>query len=605
MFHPEIEKAVLGEISILGMATAEVVLVIFSWFFIFYSLKAFLEARSKEFAILLHLGIERRQLGKLVFIETMIIGVLSCVIGIIFGFAFSKFFFMIVREILGLSELYLYFHWKPFFLTFAVFLSAFVIVSVGSVVWMKRSNLQEFIKEKRKYNVDMEYSMHRAILGIGLIVAGYFLAILMTKTTLLAFAVLIPMLVTLGTYFFFTDTIFYIVDKLKSSKVVYWRKIRLLSYTEQAYMFRQNSKMYFIVTLVSTIAFLCVISLTALSSYTAQYDKLNPLGIVYKGYTDNPFEKEHINLIVSELEEAGFSYYLTKFEVIKQTSSATQNEVEIFKQSNINQLLYSYGYPLIQLNEGKAMFIPYSDDSIKQLTDIKVETTLVENHLPIVIDEVYPHIIIPSTFISKNSIVVSDQDYEKLINPLIKTNEVPNYHLFAFYIPQWIEAKNVGLSIQHIITNSSLLSSTYNLPFYFENTGLNYSYILAMYSLFTLIGSLVIVVLLLAAGSFIYFKLYANLERYKKQFVILNRLGLTEKEQKNLITRYLLPQFFLPWGIAVVHSLFAYIALQTLLKDTINLIIVKEAIVMYIMFSSLQLLYFYVLRWRYIAHVRD
>lgn len=605
MFHPEMEKGALEEISILGMVTAEFVLVIFSWFFIFYSLKAFLEARSKEFAILLHLGMERRQLGRLVFIETMIIGVFSCVIGIVFGFAFSKFFFMIVREILDLEQLYLYFSWEPFILTFAVYLSAYVVVSLGSIVWTNQHNLQEIIKEKRQYNLDVEYSVHQALLGIGLTVTGYLLAIFSTRTTLIAFGLLIPMLVTFGTYYIFSDTIIYIVDKLKRFKKLHWRKISLISFAEQTYMFKQNSKMFFIVTMTSTLAFICVVLLAALSSYTAQYDKLNPLGIVYKGHTDNSFEKEHINLIVNELEEAGFSYHVTKFEIIKQTSSATQKEVEVFKQSDVNQLLYSYGYPLIQLNEGKAMFIPYSEDSMNQLTGMRVETVLEENNVPIVIDEVYPEIIIPANFISRNSIVVSDIDYGKLVNPTSRPNVEPNYHLFAFDISQWIEAKNVGSSIHDVIKQNFLSSPTYNLPFYFENMGLNYSYIIAMYSLFTLVGSLVIVVFLLAAGSFIYFKLYANLDRDKKQFAILNRLGLTEKEQKKLITRYLLPQFFLPWGIAAIHSFYVFIALQTLLKDTMNLIIVKEAFFVFSIFISLQIMYFYMLRWRYIAHIRS
>ena len=100
-----------------GLVFAEIILVLFSWFFIFYSMKAFLEARAKEFAILLHLGMEKRQLSKLIFLETMLIGTLSIACGILFGYAFTKFFFMIVREILMLEQLPLYFKWEPFVLT--------------------------------------------------------------------------------------------------------------------------------------------------------------------------------------------------------------------------------------------------------------------------------------------------------------------------------------------------------------------------------------------------------------------------------------------------------------------------------------------------------
>ncbi len=81
MFHPDIENGFLGNVSIVGMIVAEIILVLFSWFFIFYSMKAFLEARSKEFAILLHLGMEKKQLSKMIYLETMLIGTVSIVIG--------------------------------------------------------------------------------------------------------------------------------------------------------------------------------------------------------------------------------------------------------------------------------------------------------------------------------------------------------------------------------------------------------------------------------------------------------------------------------------------------------------------------------------------
>ncbi len=67
MFHPDIERGILGEVSLIGMVGAEIVLVLFTLFFLYYSMSAFLEARSHEFAILLHLGMEKRQMNKLIF----------------------------------------------------------------------------------------------------------------------------------------------------------------------------------------------------------------------------------------------------------------------------------------------------------------------------------------------------------------------------------------------------------------------------------------------------------------------------------------------------------------------------------------------------------
>ncbi|WP_431027878.1 FtsX-like permease family protein [Lysinibacillus sp. LZ02] len=604
MFHPDMENGFLGEASIIGMVFAEVILVLFSWFFIFYSMKAFLQARSKEFAILLHLGMERQQLGRLVFLETMLIGALSSISGILFGFAFSKFFFMIIREMLSLEDLPLYVSWGPFLLTFAVFMGAFIIISIGSVMYTPEHKLTHLLKA-RAVDVSDRYSKGRAILGLVLIGIGYMFAVITTKTTLFTFTLLIPIVVTFGTFYFFTDTVFFIFDLLKRRKDMYWHKACMLSVAEQIYTMRQNAKMFFVVTMVSMLAFLCVVLLAALSSYTAQYDKLNPLGIVYKGHFDNPYEKEHVSSIINELEEQGFSYHVTRFQVIKQTSLATSNEVEVFRETDINRMLFSYGLPLVRLNAGEGMFIPYSDESIKTLEEMTVETVLTENNVPITIDRVYPKIIFPTSIISRNSIIISDEDYKLLTKPLAIPEEVPSYHLYAFDIPHWIEAKDIGLSIQQLVSQEYVKSTVYSLPFYFENTGLNYSYILAMYSLFTVSGVLVVIVFLMAAGSFIYFKLYANLERERQQFAVLKRMGLTDAEQKRLITRHLAPQFFLPWGMALLHSTFAFIALQSVLKDVINLIIVKEIIVAFFLFVCVQVVYFYMIRWRYIAHVND
>src|SRR5690606_6992754 len=170
--------------------------------------------------------------------------------------------------------------------------------------------------------------------------------------------------------------------------------------------------------------------------------------------------------------------------------------------------------------------------------------------------------------------------------------------------PNWTETENIGIDIQQMVARDYLINSEYTLPFYFENAGLNYSYILATYSLLTLIGILVVAVFLLASGSFVYFKIYANLDREKKQFDMLVKVGLSGKELKRLITRNLMIQFFLPWGLAFVHSAFAFYVVQTVLNDVMNLSIVKEVVFSFTMFALIQIVYFFLIRWRYISHVR-
>jgi len=367
-----------------------------------------------------------------------------------------------------------------------------------------------------------------------------------------------------------------------------------------------NVKMFFVVTMVSTMAFLSVGALATMSSYTINYDRLNPLGLVYKGDVDNPYERNHIASLRIELEEKGLSYNLSRFVVIKQTSSYTHNEVEVFRESDMNVLLSSYSYPLLDMAPGEAVFIPYSEESLNKLKNKVVHTVLEENSIPITIDSVYPKIVFPGSIVSVNSIVISDEDFVKLIKPITDKNvEQPIYHLFTFYIPQWMETKDIGKDINTLEASQYFYKKNRFSPFYFENAGLNYSYILATYSLFTLVGVLVATVFLLAAGSFVYFKLHTSLEREKRKFDVLKRMGLTDTELRKLVNRHLFPQFFLPWGVAMMHSLFAFLMVQGILKDIANISIVKEVVLSFSFFVLIQVVYFYLIRWRYISHIRS
>ena len=146
LFHPKIGNEFFGNFAATGMIVAEIILYIFTLFFLFYSMSAFLQARSKEFGLLLLLGMEKKQLNRLVFLETMLIGAFSVATGILFGYAFSKFFFMIVRELLQLESLPLYLSIKPFALTIGAFLSLFVIIAMTSVVFIREQRIIELLR---------------------------------------------------------------------------------------------------------------------------------------------------------------------------------------------------------------------------------------------------------------------------------------------------------------------------------------------------------------------------------------------------------------------------------------------------------------------------
>ena len=291
LFHPTIEDRFIQEIAIMGMGIAEIILFVFTAFFLFYSMRAFLQARSKEFGILLHLGMEKRQINRLIFIETLLIGITSIGIGIILGFTFSKFFFMIVKEIVLLPALPLYLSWKPFVLTIGAFLSLFILISFIAPVFIKSGKIADLIRGDGNEKELYVYSKVKGYIGIIFLGVSYIMAASTSNSIVLVLLYFLPPLATIGTFYFFTDSVPMLLHKLRSSRRFYWRNFRLLSISEGIVRLRENARMFFIVTIVSTIAFMSVGTLASLASFASQYREMNPLGLVYISMKETSLKK--------------------------------------------------------------------------------------------------------------------------------------------------------------------------------------------------------------------------------------------------------------------------------------------------------------------------
>ena len=120
------------------------------------------------------------------------------------------------------------------------------------------------------------------------------------------------------------------------------------------------------------------------------------------------------------------------------------------------------------------------------------------------------------------------------------------------------------------------------------------------YKTMLFVALLVGCVFFVAAGSFLYFRLYTDLDYDKRQYSTIAKVGLTEKELNKIITPQLLLLFFIPLVIAFVHSVFAFIALQSMFEFSI----LKETAVVLLAFGAVQVLYFSLIRSRYLSRIK-
>ncbi|GAB6727781.1 hypothetical protein bcgnr5412_02570 [Bacillus cereus] len=86
------------------------------------------------------------------------------------------------------------------------------------------------------------------------------------------------------------------------------------------------------------------------------------------------------------------------------------------------------------------------------------------------------------------------------------------------------------------------------------------------------------------------------MNRDQQQYKMISKMGLSKRELKKIVTRQLVLMFFLPIIIAVIHTVVAYTALQQLVSFSI----LNSSIFILISFICIQILYFFITRWRYL-----
>src|SRR5699024_181322 len=146
-FHPSLSGEEMNSNVVSGMTVAGGIIYVFSFFFILYSMSAFLRSRKKEFGVLMIQGMSNQQIRWMVFLENMLIGLFSTVTGIVLGLVFSKGILLIAENLLVLEEsLHFYFPIMAIVLTFISFIILFLVISIFVTIVLRTNKLVQLIK---------------------------------------------------------------------------------------------------------------------------------------------------------------------------------------------------------------------------------------------------------------------------------------------------------------------------------------------------------------------------------------------------------------------------------------------------------------------------
>jgi len=242
------------------MRAAAVIIYIFSFFFVMYSMDIFLQTRKREFGTFMMQGMSPKQLQKMIFQENMIIGFLATISGILLGFAFAQAIILLSKQLLAIS-LDSYFPARAIWMTFVSFMILFLLISLFIQFKLPKLSLQDLLKSDKLGKGDIKFSTIKAIAGFLLLALGYVLA-LVAPSNMVPFVMLpVILLVIVGTSLFFNQFTLFFVQKLKGNQKLFWKKTNLLLFSDLGFRMKDNARAFFLVSIISTVGFSAIATL--------------------------------------------------------------------------------------------------------------------------------------------------------------------------------------------------------------------------------------------------------------------------------------------------------------------------------------------------------
>src|SRR5690625_1425052 len=224
-FHPNLTGNDMNMNVMKGMSVAGGIIYFFSFFFILYSMSSFLQSRKKEFGVLMLQGMSNRQIRWMVFLENMLIGFFATVLGIVLGVVFAKAILLIAENVLVLDgSLHFYVPYKAIAITFISFILLFFFISVFVTIILRTNKLITLIKGDKVGKSEPKASFILTFLAVLLLGSGYGIALYVKGPAVVIALLPVVALVTIGTYFLFTQLNVFMIRKLKNNEHLFWKK---------------------------------------------------------------------------------------------------------------------------------------------------------------------------------------------------------------------------------------------------------------------------------------------------------------------------------------------------------------------------------------------
>ena len=558
-----------------------VVVTLASAIIVLYANSFVMKNRSKELGVYGMLGLEKRHLIGMTFKELLIFGLVTVTAGIGIGALFDNLIFALLLKLAKMKvELVATFQWSVVLSILLVFGFIFLVIVFLNAVRIIRMDALQLSREKSKGEKKGRFLVLQTLVGLIALGSGYYLAqsvkdpISATLTFFIA-----VMLVIVATYLLFNAGITVFLQLLKKNKRYYYQPNNLISVSNLIFRMKKNA------VGLATIAILSTMVLVTMSAATSIYNgSENMKKLMYP----HDFDVKGQHVEVEDLDKLLTQYASEKNLTISNKDVLNYASFGLSSQDGTKLTIFEKGQNNVM---PKTVFLVFDQKDYEKMTGQKLNLTgnevglwarndqlkdqkafSLNNQNYTIKQEIQQDFAMNHV---SNQYVLLVSDYNYLVVPNLQ-NFLEQYQDFAVYT-QFYGGMDVTAS------QEEQLKLTDDFDAYVNNFSHNLKSedamvyngttktdaIAEMNALFggiLFIGIFLSIIFMMGTVLVIYYKQISEGYEDRERFVILQKVGLDQKQIKQTINKQVLTVFFLPVIFAFLHLAFAYHMLSLILK---------------------------------------
>lgn len=554
------------------------IMLIIAFFFLMGVSRFVIKQRKKELGVYCILGMQKKHIIRLQFLENFYVYLLSIVSGTVIGFVIEKIVQLLFLKMYHLEADFSWnIQWKTLILITVAFAVFFLVFFIINAIGILTSNILEYMKEESKGEKQPKSKWILAIVGLIFLGSGYALS-LNTKEGLKAiqyFGIAVA-LVIFGTFALFTAGSITLLNSLKKNKKFYYKTGHFISISGMLYRMKRNAAN------LATICIFATMVLVTMSSVTTLYSTINKLAnewyvtdfeITYVKAKTQAERDERESLLREAAEKTGVSieqiYTYQSIDAFATVENGVISTAPSYRSDDISHVfiitedVYDYVHEtklnLAKDEVGLFTSASFSEDTIRfqpMTEDYELSDAVSPDFRVRRIDDI-PKINTGGAVMMTNGhyvLVVSDESVFESLKPYMCESS-------------WI----IDTERERVLINTSS-SKQAQLAMYDEldQNWPTYEYdwvtckidrvdeLMGLYGGLFFLGAFLSIAFLTITILNMYFSQLQQGYEDAKRFAIMRKVGLTRKEIKKSINSQIVVVFLLPLLVAVIHTAASY-----------------------------------------------